>query len=154
MCWVRSTVMASGHFAMSAVSILGDGRWSFTHSTGLKQRDSIATILNTVYLGGKIMPADSAGTPRYRLRVPGIPFQNSIASLIIAVQMVLWVMAALTLVFWADLVISSTYHPWMFKPGLFWEYFSVDWHPEAFLAAIGMGTLAMALNYLYVESAT
>jgi hypothetical protein len=121
---------------------------------GLKQRDPIATILNTVYLGGKIMPANSAGTPRYRLRVPGIPFQNSIASLIITVQMVLWVMAVLMLVFWANLVISSTYHPWMFKPGLFWEYFSVEWYPEAFTVAVGMVILAMALNYLYVDGAT
>jgi hypothetical protein len=70
--------------------------------------------------------------------------------LIITVQMALIAVAGLSLAAWTSLVISSTYHPWMFKPyGGFWEYLTIDWYPGIFLMAIILALLAVGLNNLY-----
>lgn len=101
------------------------------------------------------MSTDSSDIPRYRLRISGLPFEDTLASLIMTVQVVSGFLAGISLVAWLYLVVSSTYHPWMFQPhGGFWEYLTVDWYPGFFLIIVGMAVLAWGLNYLYTEDAS
>ncbi|WP_143423120.1 hypothetical protein [Halegenticoccus soli] len=94
-------------------------------------------------------PEDPDSPKDPKLKFPTGRFEEPIINLIFAAQISLGAMAIFTFLFWAWLVLGSWYHPWMLKPGMFWEYFDIDWYPDVLGLALLMVIPVIFLHYLY-----